>query len=1582
MFSAYFARSLSPFVAFALLLSLIAPAISLAAIDGAYDNDGAGPTGEAGVGQKADVETEPEEPEADDPCNIEEPIKKSDSDDCKILKANKVSISDTIANAKALGFEVDEAKTRAALTSGDIHTGQIIDTNGEAKTISSGYRLKTDSGNANDRFLEDSSSNTWDWYNETSQVKTGALDKVIKDAVEGSNTSTRSDNTSASELLQSKQAELQSKLNDLANAQSKNIEAREELQLIPDQNAVEKEHIAVDDAIENIEDLSGSVKKLAQAQADLDARKDQMSASNYSLAQAQINEALASIEQSYSVGQTSTGSELYTSNSVGTEIANAVSEKAVKVVNMVTGKDTSTNDRFNYLNPNSLIGDGGDTPYGEDTLGKFVQLSPSQEGALFGSQQDSEKMTDILIGENTDLAKKISDSVKNGTPLSREDVQEAIGITYGICDNRAIKSSCFNSDGSVNGAVYSSFIGPEGQQEVDNRKRELASKGILTEVETNVQRFFEDNMEKGLLGSGFTGHTIQDELGNVSGVSTVDDLIAEPLATHSYSPAGNFKPSWYEAIIPGTLTETGDHMIATTFYADRSGPEFDVMKKYKVIHKTLPENITKLDVRQQGFTPDFMAGTLGESPNNIGSDLPSTEITPQTDTFTLSELGITNLDSVPDIPAPPDGWGKYVGAADVEQTVEVFKNKRVEEFVVGVVAADNLGINVFEVDNEQKKIIADRVAKLTRTPGADRRYETDVTVNNMTIPEQVQIAVTEYNIKNNRNLSVHNFSEMGPHGSHRHRQVDDTTKGQGCACAVDVWVKDENGQKIHVRNNEELYKEIAKNYIQNTGGGANYSSSYMKGVGFHFDVANLNPKRSGIAPAYTSNSKKNENSFARTIRSGLNISYDYDNSNGGREYVKNYNVTPKNDTFKETIVIGGSNQPGQNSDSTQITAGSARSNGTARTTASGLPTNVDKVIDTVVPIIRAMGPNNSSGFEQFLSLSSGLFKLAGQITGQNSGSGSTGISYTNPSSYPDSPTASTTDLFDTRKLVNTNGTSSLPKSASRLSDAIGLSRFAGQGVTSLFNTLNATYKNLFSNSLVNNSPEKTLNLSTEEVENQRTIPVTVTVNKQTQEIELSRDDIINQITRVEEEGGEVTEFDEYYLYADDNPLVLGQNNRVVYSNGLYAPSTESFDEDSEGDNPVYVYLIRHVDENGNLISSKRSDSLPDETFLEKLSSEMFDNSGLYAFEDITDAAYELIDPDPSVPQDEYNEYVIRLTDGSNRAVKVPEYTNVATIREQFFASGYRGNVIAIMNSAREVDSAEAEKRNTLMKGVIDKVSGAFNQLVDLFRQDSNEVDSFTDLENINQTNRSTTKLTLDHISGLYIYPEAPTACEDNRGYVFDAFVRDFNNPDVITVITEDRCGLGSVIDMTADAAAMLVGEYGFTSFSARELLSKTYINLDPIEYEAGITTINASELPEPDTDQPIVEIEDENDGNGDGDTDIYIPNTTNTVLFEVKVSSNSSETVTDWTSNNVSISSGEQLAFRWNATDYSQCLVFLNDNGLYTLKKRDDSRLLSGNTEAEEFDIAEYSGTYRIECGGQENGEFGVDIRQINVTAQ
>ena len=108
----------------------------------------------------------------------------------------------------------------------------------------------------------------------------------------------------------------------------------------------------------------------------------------------------------------------------------------------------------------------------------------------------------------------------------------------------------------------------------------------------------------------------------------------------------------------------------------------------------------------------------------------------------------------------------------------------------------------------------------------------------------------------------------------------------------------------------------------------------------------------------------------------------------------------------------------------------------------------------------------------------------------------------------------------------------------------------------------------------------------------------------------------------------------------------------------------------------------------------------------------------------------------------------------------------------------------------------------------------------------------------------------------------------------------------------------------------------------------------------------------------------------------YIPNTTNQITFEAKVTGGT------WTTGPITVRNNQQLQLRWSADAYARCLPFIADSGAYSLSRGGNFSLTSGNTEAEGYDVVERTSTYRIECDGQANGEDGVDIREIEVQVE
>lgn len=123
----------------------------------------------------------------------------------------------------------------------------------------------------------------------------------------------------------------------------------------------------------------------------------------------------------------------------------------------------------------------------------------------------------------------------------------------------------------------------------------------------------------------------------------------------------------------------------------------------------------------------------------------------------------------------------------------------------------------------------------------------------------------------------------------------------------------------------------------------------------------------------------------------------------------------------------------------------------------------------------------------------------------------------------------------------------------------------------------------------------------------------------------------------------------------------------------------------------------------------------------------------------------------------------------------------------------------------------------------------------------------------------------------------------------------------------------------------------------------------------------------------LLEVQGENE-EGDPVEDV------NRIGFEVKVKDKNGATVQNWIQGNVTIHSDDILAFRWDAREgYKQCLPFLSDNGSYAFT-RDDSKMLTANTENEGFNIYEHTASYYVECERtSENANVHTSVIEVKV---
>lgn len=491
--------------------------------------------------------------------------------------------------------------------------------------------------------------------------------------------------------------------------------------------------------------------------------------------------------------------------------------------------------------------------------------------------------------------------------------------------------------------------------------------------------------------------------------------------------------------------------------------------------------------------------------------------------------------------------------------------------------------------------------------------------------------------------------------------------------------------------------------------------------------------------------------------------------------------------------------------------------------------------------------------------------------------------------------------------------------------------------------------------------------------------VHLTVNDQDNSLTFSREDLLNAVDADPVNNSAVAQL----LTQPQPAITFNETGQVTYSNGLYAPVTNGYAHTDPTQDPEYIYLVTHIDETGQVVSNDNSETLPKAGPIASFIQSLYPAQGLYAFEDVESVSCTLVDPSTATPRDEYCEYTITLSNGSTRQTTIPEETNVALMQERFSETGYRGDVIKLFYAADIIDTEDQQERKGLARGAIDAISSSFTKLVGLLKsgpEESNDSTSFADLNTNTKAGRDLV-LKQDDIFAIYIYPEAAVPCPDipglDDGYVYDAFVRDSSTSGQMTVITQDRCGIGTDIELAAAVAAHLESTYGFSNLRTEQFLEKTFIDYTPITYTPGLTIIDSNKAADI---QSLQEDIGRPTSDNDSRTSLYVANTSNTISFERKIKDEDGVLVADWSSGNVTIDDSMMIDLRWDASDYTQCLVFFNDSGAYSLTRFADKQLLTGNTEQEGYRLKTADLTYRIECGGQNNGEFGVDSREIHVT--
>ncbi len=439
-----------------------------------------------------------------------------------------------------------------------------------------------------------------------------------------------------------------------------------------------------------------------------------------------------------------------------------------------------------------------------------------------------------------------------------------------------------------------------------------------------------------------------------------------------------------------------------------------------------------------------------------------------------------------------------------------------------------------------------------------------------------------------------------------------------------------------------------------------------------------------------------------------------------------------------------------------------------------------------------------------------------------------------------------------------------------------------------------------------------------------------------------------------------------YLEDDQPSIIFNEYNEVIYSDGTFAPVTvDGIQIDESGFE--YLYVVEYYD-NGEPVTIEANEERLPENFFADIASYFFTSNDSFTIGDVAFITRAFYDPKPDVPRDELYEYTIVLNDASVRKVVVPEFTSYAFLSARFAEVGYQGDVLLLVAEAQ--DTVRTNDSN-LLSETIKTITSGFVSMSELLGFGPETEESTTDLNALTPTNDGVVNMNDIRKATVFfgIEAECPDTAELNQPYLYEIVIAKEALPNAYSDLSFRalRCGTGDKLTYVNEIASHLESLAGFGTID-RDLLygMLRFGDLSGIVFNEEPETNTAEEVA---TEDEAV----------DEETPKLIPNTTNEVAFEVKAVDNSGNVLTDWVYGDLEISSGVQLYFRWNGEGYTQCLPFLNDNGLYSLTRVNDPSLNTGNTEAEGYNIREGNLAYRIECGGQDNGETGVDMREINV---
>lgn len=277
------------------------------------------------------------------------------------------------------------------------------------------------------------------------------------------------------------------------------------------------------------------------------------------------------------------------------------------------------------------------------------------------------------------------------------------------------------------------------------------------------------------------------------------------------------------------------------------------------------------------------------------------------------------------------------------------------------------------------------------------------------------------------------------------------------------------------------------------------------------------------------------------------------------------------------------------------------------------------------------------------------------------------------------------------------------------------------------------------------------------------------------------------------------------------------------------------------------------------------------------------------------------------------------------------------------AGSYTATLFKLLENERHIKDTVKIRVKTgnpvldFFKGITDAFQGAFDTVINALFPDSDNIITdreFANLPDINTDEYRSGTRTIDEIEAIVINNEVgdKVTCNLSTGsHTFQAYI--ITNTNEIGI--SDCSNTKDVDGYLTTLITNLTLRHAFSGLKLEEMkLLPIYIGQ---------------------TGEDITEVQDDSDPTAP-EEDI------NKIGFEVKVKNNAGTTVQNWVQGNLTIKSTDSLAFRWDArAGYLQCLPFLADNGSYAIT-RTNTKMLTGNTENEAFNIYERTGAYYVEC--------------------